>query len=83
MARTGNFSHYSNGGPEGRAARHGFHGLAGENIASGQSTVSGAFQSWRASSGHWSNIIAHNRLAGFGYAVSKDGTTYWVAMYGN
>ena len=83
MARTGDFSHYSNGGPDGRAARHGFHGLAGENIAMGQPTVSSAFQSWRSSSGHWSNIISHNTLAGFGYGISPDGSSYWVAMYGN
>ncbi len=83
MARTGDFSHYSNGGPDGRAARHGFHGLSGENIAMGQPTVSSAFQSWRSSSGHWSNIISHNTLVGFGYGISPDGSSYWVAMYGN
>ncbi|MHB8969549.1 MAG: CAP domain-containing protein [Pirellulaceae bacterium] len=83
MARTGNFSHQSNGGPEGRAVRYGFSGLAGENIAMGQPTVASAFQSWRSSSGHWANIISGATLAGFGYAVAPDGSTYWVAMYGN
>ncbi len=83
MARTGDFSHYSNGGPDGRAARHGFHGLAAENIAMGQPTVISAFQSWRGSGGHWANITSHNTLAGFGYGVTANGTDYWVAMYGN
>jgi uncharacterized protein YkwD len=83
MARTGNFSHQSNGGPQGRATRYGFAGLSGENIAMGQPTVVSAFQSWRSSSGHWANIISGASLAGFGYAVAPDGSTYWVAMYGN
>ena len=83
MARTGNFSHESNGGPSGRAQRYGAFGLAGENIAMGQPTVVSAFQSWRSSSGHWSNIISGATLAGFGYAVAPDGSTYWVAVYGN
>ncbi len=83
MARTGNFSHQCNGGPSGRAARHGFGGLAGENIAMGQPTIRSAFQSWRTSSGHWANIISHNTLAGFGYGISPSGERYWVAMYGN
>jgi uncharacterized protein YkwD len=83
MAHTGNFSHESNGGPEGRATRYGFSGLSGENIAMGQPTVASAFQSWRSSSGHWANIISSASLAGFGYAIAPDGSTYWVAMYGN
>ena len=83
MARTGNFSHQSNGGPEGRATRYGFSGLSGENIAMGQPTVASAFQSWRSSSGHWANIISGATLAGFGYAIAPDGSTYWVAVYGN
>ncbi len=83
MARTGNFSHYSNGGPGGRAARHGFGGMAAENIAMGQQTVRSVFQSWRTSSGHWANITSHNSLAGFGYGISPSGEKYWVGMYGN
>jgi uncharacterized protein YkwD len=83
MARTGSFSHFSNGGPDGRAARHGFGGLVAENIAMGQPTINSVFQSWRASGGHWSNIISSNRLAGFGYGISPSGEKYWVAMYGN
>lgn len=83
MARTGNFSHSSNGGPQGRAVRHGYYGLAGENIAMGQPTIRSAFASWRSSGGHWANIISNTRYAGFGYGISPSGEKYWVAMYGN
>ncbi len=83
MARTGHFSHHSNSGPVARALRYGFEGFAGENIAMGQATVASVFSSWRSSAGHWANITSRNRLAGFGYAVASDGSTYWVAMYGN
>lgn len=83
MARSGNFSHESNGGPVGRAAKYGCDGFSGENIAMGQPTVQGVFQSWRASSGHWANMISGATRAGFGYAIAPDGSTYWVAMYGN
>ncbi len=83
MARTGSFSHHSNGGPVGRAVRYGFHGFAGENIAMGQPTVTSAFASWRSSSGHWANITSRTTWAGFGYAIASNGSTYWVAMYGN
>ncbi len=83
MARTGHFSHESNGGPVARAVKYGFGGFSGENIAMGQPTVRSVFQSWRTSSGHWANMISNTTLAGFGYAVAPDGSTYWVAMYGN
>lgn len=83
MARTGNFSHQSNGGPVRRALRYGFRAFRGENIAMGQPTVVSAFSSWRSSSGHWANITSNSSVAGFGYAVADSGATYWVAMYGD
>jgi uncharacterized protein YkwD len=83
MARTGSFSHYSNGGPQGRAARWGFGGGVRENIAMGQSDVGSAFNSWQNSSGHWASIISGTSDAGFGYAVDRGGRGYWVAVYGN
>ncbi len=83
MARTRSFSHHSNGGPSGRAARHAYRGPVAENIAMGHSTVSSVFQGWRASGGHWANITRRNNLAGFGYGISPSGEKYWVAMYGN
>jgi uncharacterized protein YkwD len=82
MAATGSFSHYSNGGPAGRAQRYGYPYAASENIAMGQRSVQEAFQSWRSSSGHWANITSGASEAGFGFAVSANGTFYWVGMYG-
>jgi uncharacterized protein YkwD len=82
MARTGSFSHYSNGGPAGRAQRYGYPYAAAENIAMGQRSVQEAFQSWRSSSGHWANITSGASEAGFGCAYSANGTCYWVGMYG-
>lgn len=83
MASTGDFQHYSNGGPQGRAARYGFSGGAMENIAMGMPTVESAFAVWRNSGGHWANITSSTTHAGFGYAVGRGGAAYWVGMYGN
>lgn len=83
MARTGSFSHYSNGGPQGRASRWGFRGMVRENIAWGQYDVNDAFNSWQNSGGHWASIISGTTEAGFGYAVGADGRGYWVGLYGN
>jgi uncharacterized protein YkwD len=83
MARTGSFSHHSNLGPMGRAAKFGFRGPIRENIAMGQRGIRSAFQSWRNSSGHWANITSRTTHCGFGYAVSAQGSGYWVAVYGN
>jgi uncharacterized protein YkwD len=82
MARTGSFSHYSNYGPFGRARRFGFGGNVRENIAMGHRNVFNAFVGWRNSGGHWASIISDAPEVGFGYALSKGGTPYWVAVYG-
>ena len=82
MARTGQFSHFSNGDPKKRATKFGYQGSLRENIALGQTSVKEAFQDWRNSNGHWRSIISKTTDAGFGYAISKDGQTYWVAVYG-
>ncbi len=83
MARTGDFDHYSNGGPWGRASRWGYRGNVNENIAMGQTNVLGAFNAWQYSGGHWANLTSGTIDAGFGYAVSPSGMPYWVAMYGS
>lgn len=83
MARTGHFSHYGNGGPTARAARHGFHSPVAENIAMGHHTIKGVFRGWRASGGHWANMTGREGLAGFGYGIGPHGERYWVAVYGN
>ena len=83
MARTGSFSHYSNGSPQGRVAAHGFRGGVRENIAMGQPSVEGAFNTWTASGAHYANMMSHSDVAGFGYALGSNGQAYWVAVYGN
>jgi hypothetical protein len=82
MARTGDFDHYSNRGPWGRALYWGYRGSVCENIAMGQGTVTGAFAAWQASRGHWANLTSSTVDAGFGFALSPGGTPYWVAVYG-
>ena len=83
MARTGDFQHYSNGGPQGRASRYGFRGGARENIAWNYRGVDSAFQAWVTSSGHYASLVSNTSDAGFGYAVANNGATYWVGMYAN
>lgn len=82
MARTGDFSHYSNLGPSGRASKYGFRYGVMENIAYGYPSIEAAFAAWQASGGHWANMSSNSSVAGFGFAKSSSGTTYWVAMYG-
>jgi uncharacterized protein YkwD len=83
MARTGSFSHYSNGGPQGRVAMYGFRNGVRENIAMGQPSVDSAFNTWTASGAHYANMMSHSDVAGFGYAVGANGQGYWVAVYGS
>lgn len=83
MARTGSFSHYTNGSPQGRVAQYGFRGGVRENIAMGQPSVESAFNTWTASGAHYANMMSHSDVAGFGYAVAANGQAYWVAVYGN
>ena len=83
MARTGSFSHYTNGNPQGRVAQYGFRGGVRENIAMGQPSVDSAFNTWTASGAHYANMMSHSDVAGFGYAVGTNGQAYWVAVYGN
>ena len=83
MARTRAFSHEANGGPMRRAQRYGYRNLVRENIAMGQSNIAHVFSSWQSSGGHCANITSPTRDAGFGYAIGPDGSTYWVAVYGD
>lgn len=83
MARTGDFQHYSNGGPQGRAARYGFHGGVRENIAWNYQGIEGAFGAWTTSSAHYASLVSSTTDAGFGYAVGNNGSTYWVGVYAN
>ena len=83
MARTGQFDHYANGGPQARANRYGFRGGVRENIAWNYGTVDQVFNGWTASSGHYASIVSQTSDAGFGYAVGRGGQTYWVGVYAN
>jgi len=82
MAKTRVFSHYANGGPGGRAVRHGFGSGVLENIGYGYGNVENMFSTWTNSSGHWANMMSNTSDAGFGFALSPNGTPYWVAVYG-
>jgi uncharacterized protein YkwD len=81
MARTGQFSHYTNGGPQGRANKYGFGGGVLENIATGGG-VDTAFGMWTASGAHYASMVSRTTDAGFGYAVGPNGATYFVGIYG-
>ena len=83
MATTGDFSHYTNGGYQYRAQKYGFKGGVRENIAAGFGTVDATFNTWQASGGHYASIVSDTSEAGFGYAVSPSGATYWVGVYGS
>jgi len=82
MARTGQFSHYVNGGPQSRAGKYGFRGGVRENIAMGTRSIDGAFAMWQNSGAHYASIVSGTAEAGFGYAVGPSGQVYWVGMYG-
>lgn len=71
-----------NGTPGQRAARFAYEGSIKENIARGYKSVDKAFSAWEESEDHRDAIYSDTTEVGFGYAVAKDGTTYWVAVYG-
>ena len=81
MAATHSMDHYSNAGPNGRAARHGFRAGVLENIAMGQQSVDHVFTTWQNSGGHWAAIISNTSDAGFGYQISPNGTCFWCSVY--
>jgi hypothetical protein len=81
MAATGGFSHYTNGGPQYRATKYGFHGGVRENIAYGSHSVDSTFAMWQGSGAHYASIVSGTSDAGFGYAISPSGQSYWVGVY--
>ncbi|HEY2410991.1 MAG TPA: CAP domain-containing protein [Pirellulaceae bacterium] len=81
MARTGQFSHYTNGSPQSRANKYGFGGGVLENIATGGGPDT-AFSMWQNSGAHYASIVSNTADAGFGYAVGPGGATYFVGIYG-
>ncbi len=71
-----------NGTPGKRAAYYQYEGTVKENIARGYQTVGGVFEAWLSSSSHREAITSDTTDVGFGIAAAKDGTIYWVAVYG-
>jgi uncharacterized protein YkwD len=82
MASTGSFSHYTNGGYVERARRFGFRGNVLENIGYNYANTEHAFAAWQGSGAHYASIVSGTTDAGFGYARSPNGQTYWVSVYG-
>jgi len=83
MAKTHNFSHYANTSPGKRAAKYKYDGIVIENIGRAYKTIPDVFKAWQNSPKHWKALTEkENTDVGMGYAIAKDGTQYWVALYG-
>jgi len=85
MANTGHFAHTGPNGssPTVRAKRAKYTGGVGENIAFGYDTNAQVMAGWIRSNGHYRNLLRPQyKDAGFGAALSKDGSIYWVQMFG-
>lgn len=83
-AHPNQFSHGEAGTDVDRANKAGYNSTyVGENIAEGAVNEANAFNMWRASPGHYANIVNMNyKDVGFGVASSSDGTKYWCASFG-
>ena len=84
MARTGKMAHKVGRGHgfSARLRRVGYRGLAAENIAKGQETLSHVLGAWLKSPGHRRNML-HPRMRYFGLAANrKDGRNYWAMVLG-
>lgn len=79
MAASRSMDHYSNGGYQARAARHGFRGGVTENIAMG---AANPWSLWVNSPGHFRSIVGNYNACGIAVAYSGS-TPYWCAVYGN
>jgi uncharacterized protein YkwD len=84
MARTGEFDHWVNDGPQWRARKYGFRTGVWEILAMNGNSMDGAFRQWVASPAHYEAMLQTDTTdAGFGYAVSGDGWGYFVGVYGS
>ncbi|WP_158265098.1 CAP domain-containing protein [Blastopirellula marina] len=84
MAKTGQFSHSVNGGFVARTRRHNYAGSpSGEIILWNAKSIPSCFQGWLNSPGHRAILLSGAREVGYGYAVARDGSTYWVGVFGN
>lgn len=85
LAEHRGFGHYADGrSPGTRIAETGYKASVwAENMAGDFKTVKSAFDCWRNSGGHWSNILSNNTECGFGYQLDKNGCAYWIGVYAN
>jgi len=86
MADNKHLSHKGQGGSSHhqRMADEGYMAsISGENIAMGYQTAVAVMQGWFKSRGHRRNLLDKSyREAGFGFAVARNGSQYWVAVFG-
>lgn len=54
----------------------------GENIAMNMNTYKEVMEAWKASSGHYRNLLKDKFVGGAIACYVKDGRTYWVAVFG-
>ncbi|SDL49367.1 Cysteine-rich secretory protein family protein [Glycomyces sambucus] len=84
MAVNDYFDHTSQDGrsPTDRANAQGYEGGVGENIAYGYPDAEAVMEGWMNSEGHRANILnCDYDVIGIG-AYDRDGTIYWVQMFG-
>ncbi|RRS00297.1 CAP domain-containing protein [Glycomyces terrestris] len=84
MAVNDYFDHTSQDGrsPTDRANEQGYEGGVGENIAYGYPDAAAVMEGWMNSEGHRANILnCDYDVIGIG-AHDRDGTIYWVQMFG-
>ncbi|MQM24894.1 CAP domain-containing protein [Glycomyces albidus] len=84
MAVNDYFDHTSQDGrsPTDRANAQGYEGGVGENIAYGYPDAEAVMEGWMNSEGHRANILnCGYDVIGIG-AYDRDGTIYWVQMFG-
>jgi uncharacterized protein YkwD len=85
MAEYDYFDHTGRDGssPSDRAARAGYPGGVGENIAVGYRTPQDVMQGWMDSDGHRANLLNCDYTAiGVGLAYDADGRPYWTQDFG-
>ena len=84
MAQTGKMAHKVRRGEgfKARLKRVGYSGLAAENIARGQRSLSRVLAGWMKSPGHRRNML-HPRMRYFGLSAAKSGgRNYWAMVLG-
>ena len=73
---------FSHNRPDGSAWRTVSNAAYGENIAMGQRTADKVMAAWMTSSGHRANILRASYGSIGVCAVTSNGVTYWVQLFG-